>query len=89
MTMITEMNGLDEMVAIDKAVAKMRQLGIYKLRTAQLEIELGPPPALEEPPTEHNSKLERRGKDGLTLREQIELYGRAIDEGKISEEEND
>ena len=72
---------IDELVVMERAVAKMRELGVTRMKSARLELELGPPPApREEPsPAETNPRLRKVGRDGLTLVQQIDLYGRVID----------
>lgn len=65
----------------ESAVGLMRRLGVYRLKIDGLEIELGQAPAQasavesDEAPV----KESKRGQDGLSKEEQIELYGRVMD----------
>lgn len=53
-----------------------------QVRWSPVELHFGPPPPTEEGVKDVDKTLkreERRGKDGLTAREQIELHGQVID----------
>jgi|LakMenEpi03Aug12_release.lakeMendotaPanAssembly.Ray.scaffolds.fasta_scaffold73140_2 hypothetical protein len=82
-------------MTLDEAVKKCRELGITKFRgdttTGPVEFELGPAPApaaqVEEEfkvpevdnPVQSVKSAPKRGKDGLTAAEQLEIYGVVID----------
>lgn len=62
----------------------MRSNGVLSLKNGDVEIVLGPAPTEAEESSAAVDKpsetlKSRPGKDGLTAREQIELYGRVID----------
>lgn len=67
-------------------VSFLRVLGVTRYKTPELELELGEAPeqAIIEPALDKplEVKESRKGKDGLTASEQVEMYGRVLDAGE-------
>jgi hypothetical protein len=65
-------------------ISELRKLGVTKYKDANVEVELGALPEIEEPvnPVDKSPKIgeaPKLGKDGLTAAQQLETYGAVID----------
>lgn len=71
---------------LHELVSFLRAIGVVRYKTPTIELELGevPQQAIIEPALDKplEVKESRKGKDGLTASEQVEMYGRILDAGE-------
>lgn len=68
-------------MTFEEAVKECRRLGVLTFKCAEFEFVLGDAPIADESVDKSAEKVKsgKRGKDGYTADEQLEVYGRVID----------